>query len=168
MGMDRLQLYRWMALSREFDRALCAANPRWFPAEGEEAVVVGAFCDLRPTDAAAVHYRDPFAAYAMRGAELWRLASQVFGKAAGYSKGRAVPFTGPVELGIVPWVAGDLGTSLGTAVTERALRDLVAPVVGVGARPAPIPSGPLRRHALTNAPELVAGARRVVSGTVGC
>jgi pyruvate dehydrogenase E1 component alpha subunit len=26
-----------------------------------------------------------------------------------------VPFTGPVELNIVPWVAGDLGTSLGVA-----------------------------------------------------
>ena len=115
MGMDQVKAYRWMALSRELDRALCAANPRWFPAEGEEAVVVGAFCDLRPTDAAAVHYRDPFAAYAMRGAELWRLAAQVLGKVAGYNKGRSVPFTGPVEFGIVPWVAGDLGTSLGTA-----------------------------------------------------
>ena len=77
MSTGPLELYRWMVPSRELDRALCAANPRWFPAEGKEAVVVGAFCDLRPTDAAAVHDRDPFAAYAMRGAELWRLAAQV-------------------------------------------------------------------------------------------
>jgi TPP-dependent pyruvate/acetoin dehydrogenase alpha subunit len=39
----------------------------------------------------------------------------VLGKAAGYNKGRSVPFTGPVELNVVPWVAGDLGTTLGVA-----------------------------------------------------
>jgi pyruvate dehydrogenase E1 component alpha subunit len=46
---------------------------------------------------------------------MWRLASQVLGKAAGYNKGRSVPFNGPIELNVVPWVAGDLGTTLGTA-----------------------------------------------------
>lgn len=110
-----LQLYRWLVVCRELDRALCAENPRWFPIEGEEATVVGTFVDLRPDDALAAHYRDPFVAYLMRGAEMWRLAAQVLGKGAGYNKGRSVPFNGPVELNIVPWVAGDLGTTLGTA-----------------------------------------------------
>jgi pyruvate dehydrogenase E1 component alpha subunit len=100
---------------RELDQALCAANPRWFPIEGEEATVIGSFIDLRGDDAVAPHYRDPFGVYLMRGAEMWRLACQVLGKAGGYNKGRSVPFTGPVELNVVPWVAGDLGTSLGTA-----------------------------------------------------
>lgn len=113
--MDGVELYRWMASSRELERALCAANPRWFPVEGEEAVVVGAFCDLRADDAVAPHYRGPFAVYLMRGAELWRLVAQAFGKGAGYNKGRSVPFNGPFGSGVVPWVAGDLGTSLGTA-----------------------------------------------------
>jgi len=102
-------------VSRELDRALCAANPRWFPIEGEEATVVGSFVDLRPDDAAAPHYRDPFVVYLMRGAEMWRLACQVLGKAQGYNKGRSVPFNGPVQLNLVPWVAGDLGTTVGTA-----------------------------------------------------
>lgn len=113
--MDGVELYRWMALSRELERTLCAVNPRWFPIEGEEAVVVGAFYDLRDDDAVAPHYRGPFVVYLMRGAELWRLASQAFGKGAGYNRGRSVPFTGPFGSGAVPWVAGDLGTSLGTA-----------------------------------------------------
>lgn len=108
-------VYRWMALCRALDRVLCDLNPRWFPAEGEEATIVGSFCDLGLEDVAAVHYRDPFVVYAMRGAELWRLVAQVLGKPAGYSKGRAVPFTGPFAANIVPWVAGDLGTSLGIA-----------------------------------------------------
>ena len=110
-----LALYRWLVVCRELDRALCEANPRWFPIEGEEATVVGSFVDLRPDDAAAPHYRDPFVVYLMRGAEMWRLAAQVLGKAAGYNKGRSVPFNGPVDRNIVPWVAGDLGTTLGTA-----------------------------------------------------
>src|SRR6202171_2008441 len=110
-----LELYRWLVVCRELDQALCAENPRWFPIEGEEATVVGSFVDLRPDDAVAPHYRDPFVVYLMRGAEMWRLAAQVLGKAAGYNKGRSVPFNGPVELNIVPWVAGDLGTTLGVA-----------------------------------------------------
>jgi pyruvate dehydrogenase E1 component alpha subunit len=104
-----------MALSRELDVALCEANPRWFPSVGEEATMVGSFYDLRPDDAIAAHYRDPFVVYLMRGAEMDRLAAQVLGKVGAYNKGRSVPFTGPVELNIVPWVAGDLGTSIGVA-----------------------------------------------------
>ena len=77
--------------------------------------MVGAFCELRPDDAIAAHYRDPFVVYMMRGAEMARLVAQVLGKVGGYNKGRSVPFTGPVDLNIVPWVAGDLGTSLGVA-----------------------------------------------------
>lgn len=113
--MNDLAIYRWLVVCRELDRALSVENPRWFPIEGEEATVVGSFVDLRPDDAVAPHYRDPFVVYLLRGAEMWRLAAQVLGKAAGYNKGRSVPFNGPVELGVVPWVAGDLGTTIGTA-----------------------------------------------------
>ena len=109
------ELYRWMLLARALDEALCELNPRWFPCVGEEAVIVGSFVDLRMTDVVAPHYRDPFIVYAMRGAEIWRLAAQVLGRADGYSQGRAVPFTGPAAARVVPWVAGDLGTSVGVA-----------------------------------------------------
>ncbi|MCC7368145.1 MAG: thiamine pyrophosphate-dependent dehydrogenase E1 component subunit alpha [Chloroflexi bacterium] len=124
MTMSPLDLYRWMVVARVLDRALCAENPNWFPIEGEEATVVGAYADLRPTDVAAPHYRDPFVVYLMRGAEMWRLASQVMRKGAGYNKGRSVPFNGPFHLRHVPWVAGDLGTTLGTATgAALALQD---------------------------------------------
>jgi TPP-dependent pyruvate/acetoin dehydrogenase alpha subunit len=112
---DARELFRWMVVARTLGTTLCTLNVRWFPAEGEEAVHVGSFVDLRPDDAAAPHYRDPFVVYLMRGAELWRLAAQVLGKSAGYNKGRSVAFNGPFHLGVVPWVAGDLGTTLGTA-----------------------------------------------------
>jgi acetoin:2,6-dichlorophenolindophenol oxidoreductase subunit alpha len=114
--VDRLlATYRWMVLSRELERACCRANPRWFPAQGEEAAIVGAFHGLRPDDVIAPHYRGPFVVYLMRGAELDRLVGQALGKANGYSRGRSVPFTGPFALNVVPWVAGDLGTSLSVA-----------------------------------------------------
>jgi TPP-dependent pyruvate/acetoin dehydrogenase alpha subunit len=108
-------LFEWMVVARALGTTLCTLNVRWFPAEGEEAVHVGSFVDLRPDDAAAPHYRDPFVVYLMRGAELWRLVAQVLGKSAGYNKGRSVGFNGPFHLGVVPWVAGDLGTTIGTA-----------------------------------------------------
>src|SRR5215203_1929359 len=114
-GVKGLELYRSLVLCRELERALCAVNPRWFPVEGEEAVVVGAFCDLRADDAAAPHYRGPFVVYLMRGAEMWRLCCQALGRRDGYNKGRSVPFTGPADRGFVPWVAGDLGTTIGVA-----------------------------------------------------
>jgi pyruvate dehydrogenase E1 component alpha subunit len=113
--MGSLDVLRWMLMLRRLDHALSVENPRWFTSEGEEATIVGSFCDLRPTDAVAPHYRGPFAVYLMRGAELWRLAAQVLRKDAGYNRGRSVPFNGPAELNIVPWVAGDLGTTLGIA-----------------------------------------------------
>jgi TPP-dependent pyruvate/acetoin dehydrogenase alpha subunit len=114
--MDRLfEMYRWMALCREVEAACCRANPRWFPAAGEEAAIVGTFYALRSDDIIAPHYRGPFVAYLMRGADLDRLIGQALGKMNGYSKGRSVPFTGPIGLGIVPWVSGDLGTSLSVA-----------------------------------------------------
>lgn len=112
---EGLRLYGWMALARELDDVLCAANPRWFPSTGEEAAMIGAFCDLRADDAVAPHYRDPLVVYMMRGADIARLAAQVLGKTGGYNKGRSVPFIGPLDLQIVPWVAGDLGTSIGVA-----------------------------------------------------
>jgi TPP-dependent pyruvate/acetoin dehydrogenase alpha subunit len=108
-------MYRWMVMSRTLERACAAANPRWFPVEGEEATIVGAFYGLRPDDVVAPHYRGPFVVYLMRRAELERLVGQALGKANGYSRGRAVPFQGPVDLNVVPWVAGDLGTSLSVA-----------------------------------------------------
>ena len=112
---DARELFRWMIVARTLGTTLCTLNVRWFPIEGEEAVHVGSFVDLRPDDVAAPHYRDPFVVYLMRGAELWRLVAQVLGKSAGYNKGRSVAFNGPFHLGVVPWVAGDLGTTIGTA-----------------------------------------------------
>lgn len=109
------EMYHWMVLCRELEGRCARISPRWFPAEGEEATIVGTFYGLRPDDVAAPHYRGPFVVYLMRGAELDRLVGQVLGKVNGYTRGHAVAFSGPVSLNLVPWVAADLGTSLSVA-----------------------------------------------------
>ncbi|MGH2458960.1 MAG: thiamine pyrophosphate-dependent dehydrogenase E1 component subunit alpha [Chloroflexota bacterium] len=109
------ELYRWLVLCRELEGRCARVSPRWFPAEGEEATIVGTFHGLRPDDVAAPHYRGPLVVYLMRGAELERLVGQVLGKVNGYTQGHAVAFSGPVNLNFVPWVAADLGTSLSVA-----------------------------------------------------
>ena len=46
--------------SRSFDSAMSRRNKHWHQSEGEEAVVVGAFCDLRESDFAVPHFRGAF------------------------------------------------------------------------------------------------------------
>jgi pyruvate/2-oxoglutarate/acetoin dehydrogenase E1 component len=62
------------------------------------------------------------------------------------------------------WVTGGFGAEVVAAVAEEAPEILLAPVVRVGARPVPIPSGPLRRHALPDAAQIVDAVRQVVGG----
>ena len=81
---DMLALHHYMVMCRVLEAACGAANPRWFPAEGEEAAIVGTFYGLRPDDVVAPHYRGPFVVYVMRGAEMARLCAQVLGKETGY------------------------------------------------------------------------------------
>jgi pyruvate/2-oxoglutarate/acetoin dehydrogenase E1 component len=62
------------------------------------------------------------------------------------------------------WVTGGFGAEVAAAVAEENPVNLAAPVVRMGARPVPIPSGPLREHALPNAPQIAEAVRRVTSG----
>jgi TPP-dependent pyruvate/acetoin dehydrogenase alpha subunit len=99
---DELAVYRWLVVCRELDRALCEANPRWFPIEGEEATVVGSFIDLEPGDAAAPHYRDPFVVYLLRGAEMWRLAGRYWARPPATTAAARFPSTGRSKRALCP------------------------------------------------------------------
>ncbi len=112
----QIEMYRLMYLCRHLEATCCELNPRWFPAEGEEATIVGAFYGLRPDDFMSPHYRGPFTPYLLKGASMAKLIGQALAKSIGYSRGRSVAFTGPAGDNAAPWVAGDLGTSLSVAV----------------------------------------------------
>ncbi len=108
-------MHRLMVLSRVFDKACCELSNNWFPAEGEEASVVGAFYGLDPADYAAPHYRGTHIVYHMRGAELWRLACQALAKADSYTGGRGFAHGGPADMGLLPWLGGDIGPQIAQA-----------------------------------------------------
>ncbi len=61
------------------------------------------------------------------------------------------------------WVTGGLGAEIAATVAERALEGLLAPPIRVGAEAVPIPSGPLRQHALPNAGTIARALRHVVA-----
>jgi len=104
-----------MVLSRVFDRACCELAGNWFPAEGEEATVIGSFYGLQPGDYAAAHYRGTHIVYHMRGAELWRLACAAIGRADTYTGGRGLAHCGPADMGCLPWLGGDIGPQIAQA-----------------------------------------------------
>jgi pyruvate dehydrogenase E1 component beta subunit len=60
------------------------------------------------------------------------------------------------------WVSGGFGAEVTATVAERGLEALRAPIARVGARPVPIPSGSLRRHALPSLDDLLTAARRLL------
>lgn len=61
------------------------------------------------------------------------------------------------------WAIGGVGAEVAATVAAEALDDLAAPILRVGARPVPIPSGPLRAHALPTAEQVVEALRRVLA-----
>jgi len=118
MDMDDarlLEVYELLATARQIERAL-TKYPGYHPAIGEEAVIVGAFGDLRADDYIAPHYRGALLAAYLRGGDLGRLIAGMLGKATGYNRGRfrgdvSVPF----QLRAVGAFAGLLGGSVGIA-----------------------------------------------------
>src|SRR5688500_10628367 len=92
------ELLRLMVLCRVLEQTCCELNPRWFPAEGEEAAIVGAFHGLRADDFIAAHYRGPFIAYYMRGDELPRLVGLELDRSYGYASGHSLSITVTVAI----------------------------------------------------------------------
>src|SRR5579862_2262735 len=113
---DLREMHRLMVLSRVFDKACCELSNNWFPAEGEEATVIGTFYGLGANDFAAPHYRGTHVVYLMRGAELWRLACHALGRVDSYHGGRGFAHGGPAtDFGILPWLGGDIGPQIAQA-----------------------------------------------------
>jgi len=131
-----LAMHRLMVLSRVLDEACCQETAHWFPAIGEEAVPVGAFYGLRPDDVCAPAYRGAPIVYLLRGATLEQVWAGALGKRTGFARGRHFNFTAPIELRILPYIAGDLGPIIsqatGTAFAQKYRKSDAVTVVSFG------------------------------------
>lgn len=113
---DLLNIYRFMLVGRMIEQAICKILYNYHPSEGEEAVIVGTFYNLREEDVIAPHYRGSIIASYMRGASLRRLLAGVMEKETGYSHGRKREDTlGPFEFNIIGMFSGILGPSISLA-----------------------------------------------------
>lgn len=131
-----LEMHRWMVLSRVLDEACCQESAHWFPSQGEEAVPVGTFYGLRPDDVSAPAYRGAPIVYLMRGVILEQVWAGVLGKRTGFGRGRHFSFTAPIELRILPYIAGDLGPIIsqatGAAFAQKYRKSDAVTVVSFG------------------------------------
>jgi TPP-dependent pyruvate/acetoin dehydrogenase alpha subunit len=131
-----LAMHRLMVLSRVLDEACCQESAHWFPSQGEEAVPVGAFYGLRPEDVCAPAYRGAPIVYVMRGATPEQVMAAALGKRTSFARGRHFGFTAPIELRILPYIAGDLGPIIsqatGTAFAQKYRKGDAVTVVSFG------------------------------------
>ena len=126
--------------------ALVRENPRWFPIEGEEAD------RCRQLRRSARRRRGRAALpRSVRGVPDARRRDVAAGRPGARQGGRlqqrrSVPFNGPVRSRMVPWVAGDLGTTIGIATGAA----LALPARRLGPRVRVQPSATARPIAATS------------------
>ncbi len=143
MTADRdtqLALYETLARSRAFEESVSAWHDHYHQATGEEAVIVGAFHGLRPTDTAVSHYRGSLIGGLVMGAEARRLIAGIQSKETAYDRGRfRSELRPPPELGMFGVMGGSIGPSIcygtgaGLAAKLRGTDDVAVVLFGDGA-----------------------------------
>lgn len=110
---DLLGMYRYMLSGRMVEQAVTRIKGNYHPALGEEAVIIGAFFNLRDDDVIVPHYRGSIIAHYMRGASLERMLAGLTGKETGYSHGRIrSDICGSFEFNVTGLFGGTLGPSI--------------------------------------------------------
>lgn len=165
----RLDLYRWMSLTRAFDDAMVAMWKQGrgvggaFSQRGHEAISVGMATALEPDDVVAPMHRD-LGAYLVRGMTPERVFGNLLGRVTGPSKGRDANLhgMGDLSLGIIGFISHlpqSLPVTLGAAMTFR-LREqprVALTTVGDGGATAGVFHEALNMAGLWKAPLVVVG-----------
>lgn len=126
-GIDRLQLYYWMRLTRAFDERMVAMWKQGrgiggaYSQRGHEAISVGAGLALAPDDVVAPLHRD-LGCYLVRGITPERIFGNLLGKATGVTGGRDANLHGMGDLsfgiiGFISHIGLSMPVALGAAVT---------------------------------------------------
>ena len=124
---QRLELYYWMRLTREFDERVVA---RWkqgqglggvFSQRGHEAISVGSGYAMAPDDVVAPMHRD-LGCYLLRGLSPRRIFANLLGKEAGVSAGRDANMHGVGDMslnliGFISHLPQSLPVALGAAMS---------------------------------------------------
>ena len=112
----RVELLRLMVMARQLDAVIASVNPHFHCSYGEEAVPVGCFKALRPTDISMSHYRSGLLTSMVRGVDLRRLIAGALGKVTGPGRGRSrAALMGDVGPNHFAMFSGTLGPTLGLA-----------------------------------------------------
>lgn len=122
----RVDLYRWMRLTRTFDDVMLTMWKQGrgvggtFSQRGHEAISVGAAAALRPEDVVAPMHRD-LGTYLYRGMTPERIFGNLLGKVTGPTQGRDANLhgLGDLTLGIIGFISHipqALPTALGAAM----------------------------------------------------
>jgi pyruvate dehydrogenase E1 component alpha subunit len=114
---EQLEIYRLMVQGRALDRSLNALSHRWkkhwFPAIGEDGVIVGATYGLNQGDVVATHYRGSLIVGMIRGVPLKSLVAACLGTVESYNRGRLRgDVAGSFEHGLMGCYSGNLGPHL--------------------------------------------------------
>lgn len=126
---QRLDLYRWMRLTRTFDDVMVAMWKQGrgvggtFSERGHEAISVGVAAALGPDDVVAPMHRD-LGTYLYRGMSPERIFGNLLGRVTGPSSGRDANLhgLGDLTLGIIGFISHipqALPTTLGAAMAFR-------------------------------------------------
>lgn len=121
-GDERLELYRWMRLTRTLDNQVMTMWKQGrgvggtFSGKGHEAIAVGATAALRDDDVVAPMHRD-LGSYLVRGLSSERILANQLGRATGVTRGRDANLhgLGDLTLGLIGFVS-HLPQSMGVAV----------------------------------------------------
>ncbi len=124
---DRIELYRWMRLTRAFDDRMVAMWKQGrgvggtFSGRGHEAISVGAGMALGPDDVAAPMHRD-LGCYLVRGMTPERIFRNLLGREGGVTNGRDANLhgLGDLSLGLIGFVShlpASMPVALGAAMS---------------------------------------------------
>jgi pyruvate dehydrogenase E1 component alpha subunit len=124
---ERVEFYRWMRLTREFDDRMVAMWKQGrgvggtFSGRGHEAISVGAAMALGPGDVVAPMHRD-LGCYLVRGMTPERIFRNLLGRAGGVTNGRDANLhgLGDLSLGIIGFIShlpASMPVALGAAMS---------------------------------------------------
>jgi pyruvate dehydrogenase E1 component alpha subunit len=126
---ERIEMYRWMRLTRAFDDRMVAMWKQGrgvggtFIERGHEAISVGAAMALAPDDVVAPMHRD-LGCYLVRGMTPERIFRNLLGRAGGVTEGRDANLhgLGDLRLGLIGFVSHlpmSMPVALGAAMAFR-------------------------------------------------